>query len=369
MMLRSGVIAWMFVALCADPAVAGQSAQRRPNDPVALAEAGFDAIEERRFGDAVEAFTRAAKLAPKDPHIAFGVGYAAYLLGQFADARPWLERALALDPRVTQASIVLGQVLYREGRTAEAIAVYEAALKHAPGDKDLARFLADWRREAKVSDRFYEARGAHFSVRFEGPADDLAARRIVDLLEEAYWRIGQLMSTYPTNPVTVILYTREQFRDVTRSPEWAGGLYDGRIKIPTAGAASSDDLKRILEHEYVHAVVATIGGSSAPTWLNEGLATVLEPGGLEWAEQVLAKEPRRVPFSRLARGFGGMGNAEATVAYAQSARAVKRLLDMRGMTAVVGILQAVGRGVAFDSGFFQHVYITYPDFIATMERE
>ena len=33
----------------------------------------------------------------------------------------------------------------------------------------------------------------------------------------------------------MVLYSKEQFRDVTQSPSWAGGLYDGRIRLPVAG--------------------------------------------------------------------------------------------------------------------------------------
>jgi len=34
---------------------------------------------------------------------------------------------------------------------------------------------------------------------------------------------------------------------------------------------------RVLAHEFVHAVVAMLGGRNVPVWLNE--ATLFEPGG------------------------------------------------------------------------------------------
>ena len=56
--------------------------------------------------------------------------------------------------------------------------------------------------------------------------------------------------------MTAILYTQQQFRDITKSPSWAAAAYDGRIRIPVLGALKNPaELDRIVTHEYVHAVV------------------------------------------------------------------------------------------------------------------
>ena len=82
----------------------------------------------------------------------------------------------------------------------------------------------------------FQSQSAHFTVLFEGPADEQLARRAVDVLEDAYWRVGTALYTFPDHVITVVLYTEEQFRDTTRSPAWAAGAYDGRIRIPMRGA-------------------------------------------------------------------------------------------------------------------------------------
>jgi hypothetical protein len=121
--------------------------------------------------------------------------------------------------------------------------------------------LASGRRRPSLQSRFYEARGAHFAVRFEGPGDELLARRAVDRLEEQYWRIGQTLTAYPPNPITVVLYTQQQFRDITRMPSWTAAAYDGRIHVPMRGALEqTEELDRVLGHEFVHAVVVMLGG-------------------------------------------------------------------------------------------------------------
>lgn len=218
--------------------------------------------------------------------------------------------------------------------------------------------------------RRYEAAGAHFNVRYEGAADEAAARRIVELLEQAYWDVGRTLGLYPSDKTTVILYTRQEFSAVTGSPDWAGAIYDGRIRIPAAGADRHvEDLRRTLVHEYVHAVVASVAGARAPAWLNEGLATALEPDGLTWTAHVLAATDRRLPLESLNASFGHLGTADVPLAYAQSAHAVKRLLDLRGAPALTTLLQALRGGLAFDAAFQQHLYMRTEDFFRLVARD
>src|SRR6185436_6411885 len=167
----------------------------------------------------------------------------------------------------------------------EALATLEDVQKRSPSTEGVEERLREWRKETQLQDRFYESRGAHFVVLFEGPSDDALARRVVERLEQAYWRIGGVLTAYPPKPITVVLYTSEQFRDITRSPAWSAGAYDGRIRVPIKGAlADVDDLDRVLSHEFVHAVVAMLGGRTVPVWLNEGLAVTLEVGNKDRVE-------------------------------------------------------------------------------------
>jgi tetratricopeptide (TPR) repeat protein len=365
------------VVLCAashvvSPPAAYAAQGRESQNPVTLANDGAAALEDRRYGDALDAFTRASALLPKDPSLRMGAGVAAFMLGRLADARTWFEGALAVNPRYTAASSYLGEVFYREGSVSDAIAVYEAALKFASGDDraELEKRLAEWRKDSALHDRFYQARGAHFAVLFEGPADETLARRVVEILESAYWRIGNALNTYPAQPVTVVLYTREQFRDVTQTPDWVAGMYDGRIRIPVRGALDHPiDLERILTHEYVHAVVASIGGRAAPAWLNEGLAEYFEADGLEAADRQLAADTTRVSWDRLERGFSGLSSADASAAYAQSAVAVRKMIDLRGAPAVVSLVQALGRGAAFEAAFQGAIFLRFDEFTAMMMRQ
>ena len=175
----------VIVVLLLSPAIAAAQRLGATANP---ADEGWTALNERRFGDALEAFTQAVKLDADNAQLHFGAGVAAFMLGQSSDASYWLERTLKLKPRYTDASLLLGEVLHREGKTAEAIAVIEAAVKDAPDRTDVSDRLAEWRKQSQLHDRFYQAPGAHFTVFFEGPADEALARRAVEMLEAAYWR-------------------------------------------------------------------------------------------------------------------------------------------------------------------------------------
>ena len=344
-------------------------AQRGPVDAAALAKAGAQALEERRFDEAQSAFIQASRLDPKSADACLGAGIASFLLGQYAEAEQWLERALALETRLWPASLWLGQLQYREGRLKEAIATYEAALKQTPGLAELEDVLRDWRKESDLQGRFYESRGAHFSVLFEGPADEGLARRVVERLEAAYWRIGSALTAYPPRPITVVLYTTEQFRDITRLPEWTAAAYDGRIRVPIRGALQQlDALDSVLAHEFMHAVVAMLGGPNVPVWLNEGLATVFEPGGIEEATQTLARAGQVPSLAQLHGSFFELSAAAAHVAYALSAKAVQRMIELRGAPAVVALLQDVARGAEFRTAFHQRIAMRIEDFDVMVTR-
>ena len=350
-------------------APAGALAQVTSPEVVKLAEAGSKALDERRFADALSAFTAAAKLAPRSAEIAFGAGLSAYMLGQNAAAEEQLQRALQLDPALKDASVLLGELQYRSGHIREAVATYEAALKRAPSDARLKEKISQWSAEARTESRFAETRSVHFRALFEGPVDQALARRAVEILEASYRRIGDALRFYPTQSIEVVLYTSQQFRDITRGPTWAGGVYDGRIRVPVKGALDQvDELERVLAHEYVHALVAGIAGRGVPAWVNEGLAVVLEPGGLTGAERVVATARSRPTLSQLHSGFSELPDALAQLAYAESALAARKMLDLRGPSAVVMLLRDLGAGAQFSTAFHQRIGLRYEEFQDAVAR-
>ena len=50
-----------------------------------------------------------------------------------------------------------------------------------------------------------------------------------------------------------------------------------------------EELDRVLAHEFAHALIRSLATRGVPTWLNEGLASVLESDDLGWASDTVAQ--------------------------------------------------------------------------------
>ena len=358
--VRPAVIAALSLALSG--AVAAQAPLPKPK-AIAAAQKGWAAIRDGKHEEAARAFMDAILEDSQNANHQMGAGQAAYLLGNASDAQGYLEAALKLAPGLTQATLLLGQIRYRNSDFTGALQAYEAALTYAPEDKTLLDRVAQLRKEAEVQRDFYQAQGGHFTVLFEGPTDDALAQKIVDILEEAYTRVGSALNRFPDGPVTVVLYTEQQFSDVTRSPSWAAAQYNGRMNIPVRGALRKpEELERVLFHEFTHVLVTSIAPRGVPTWLNEGLAVVFEPKGRAWSETALEKTDNRIPFGALAKSFKGLSTNDAPTAYAQSADAVGRMIDLAGEWSVVALLQDIGRGRPFPEAFGERMLMPWNEF-------
>lgn len=222
---------------------------------------------------------------------------------------------------------------------------------------------ASARRAADLHARMQLAVGHHFTVSFEGPEQEDLAARALESLDRAYWRIGEALNSYPATPVPVALYTTEQFRDITRGPAWAAGAFDGTIRVPMRGALDHpDELDRVLAHEFTHALVRTLAARGVPAWLNEGTAAAFERESTTWAAQRVRQAGGPAPLEALTQSFGRFSDAQAEVAYATSALAVRRLLDTRGGVAVSNLLRDLGSGVPFATAFEHRMQESFSDF-------
>src|SRR5262245_9380140 len=337
------------------------SAQQR--SPAQLSRTAWDALNSGQLQEAAAAFDEALRSGPQQPSLLLGAGLVARLLGHNDDARRFLVDALKLEPALSPASLLLGSMLYQTGDLDGAIETYQRAQSLDPKNPQLARQLEAWRKEAELHSGFRQTLGDHFTVMFEGPAEAELADRAVTSLEAAYWRIGTALSTYPTGVITVILYTRDQFRDITRSPAWAGGSFDGRIRVPVQGALqNSAEFERVLAHEFTHALIQSLASRGVPTWLHEGLADCFDGSDFRRKEAQVRQAEARIPLARLEGSFSDLSAKEAALAYAESAVAVHTLLEDVGAPAIVSLLGDLDRGVPFASAFERNVARSYAEF-------
>jgi hypothetical protein len=193
---------------------------------------------------------------------------------------------------------------------------------------------------------------------------------VLDRLEATVWRIGTTLGVYPSRRITVVLYTRQQYDEITRLAAWSAAAYDGRLRIPLGDTLQQPgELERALSHEFVHALVGMVGGRNVPAWVNEGLASVLEPAGSADVEAILSRSDERPPLSTLHDNFAGLARPDAEIAYAFSARTVRRLIEKHGMAAVVRLLEDLGRGIPFARAFQQRTSVRYEQFAARVARD
>ncbi|HEX4347144.1 MAG TPA: tetratricopeptide repeat protein [Vicinamibacterales bacterium] len=356
------------LALCLFPAVHAQS------DPktAILETLGFDQLNAGQTDQAISSLRQAVSADPGNAALHMGLGVAAYIQQRDADAERELERAIALNSSLDQAHEFLGLVLHHQGDLHGAIRAYADWLAGKPPSDGTARAadtLERWQHELELRDRMDQTLSEHFTVSFEGPAVAELAQSAVDSLERAYARIGSLLSTYPTSAVPVMLYTTEQFQDVTRSPSWAAGSYDGVIRVPMRGALDKpEELDRVLAHEYTHALVHVLAPRAIPAWINEGLASALESADTAWADTIVASAPASIPLATLTSSFGRLNGPAATVAYAESALTMKALLDDIGGAGVVNLIRDLGEGQSFDTAFAHRAQESFTTFSARLGR-
>jgi tetratricopeptide (TPR) repeat protein len=306
-----------------------------------------EAWEALNRGDAAKAaslFREALDRSPRNPILHFGAGWAAYALGRYDDATSALKRALEYNPSFVQAAALLATVAYANSDLDLAIRSMEKAAALAPNDPRIRRQLEQWRKESAVHSGLDERTTVRFRVLYEGTKQQAIGDRVSSVLESAYWTIGKQLNSYPGEALTVILYTNRQFQDITRAPAWAGGQYDGRIRLPVSGALRTPaTLDRVVRHELVHAMIAHVAPRNVPTWVNEGLASVLESSDRTWVKKALAQTSEVFALEDLSEGFDHLNGAEALVAYAESAVAAEILCERLGPNLGV-FVQMVGSG-------------------------
>lgn len=327
-----------------------------PYDPVLkknLAEAytfvGQRRMKENRFEEAAASFDLARELFPDTPRYYVFRGIALYY-AKFADAaQNELERARSMGGDSPEILYYLARIQYDAGNLGQALEFLEKTLALKGDFPAAAEMAAKVRRELEVEKTMDRGYSSRFVISYDADVRSHLAGDILSALEDAYNAIGRDLSLFPAMRIPVILYTRKDFRTVTAGPDWSGGLYDGKIRLPVGGADQlSDQLKGVLYHEYTHVVVQELTHGNCPTWLNEGLAElqgrkIFNPPMGELGKA--AKKSGYIPFNRLEKGFTDLATREAALAYQQSYSLVNFMVSSYGWPKISEILSYLGAGM------------------------
>lgn len=316
--------------------------------------------------------------------------------GQLAEAVALFEQCVAAIPHEGVFRQNLAEGLARwgaeewdRGGTAgqeSGLAHMKRAAELAPDREDIQKRLAQMLALAQSEEGLWTESSGHFDLSYDGSRDDLSFRttEIFDVLEGAYLDFTEQFGIDPVAGgrarLRVVLYKRDGFHGATGIGHWAGGLYDGSIRVPLEDLGRErNQLRRVLRHELVHAFVHEAGGREVPGWLNEGLAQLLEDQdpatqgrSLDAARKKIAGAPL-VGLESLVGSLGAAGDDAAIQrAYAQSLLFLDFVAREHGertpFALVAGCKAAGGPSAAFERATGIALATAFEDFRASVRR-
>jgi tetratricopeptide (TPR) repeat protein len=314
---------------------------------------GKQQLKRMQYDDAAENFENARKLSPDNQEYGILKGIALYSGKKYDAAVVELEQARRNGGDNLTILLYLGHVYYDSGDLEKAIEDWDRALAMEPGNKHIRDMAEKARRELAVESRMERGYSSMFVISYDEGTRSELADTVLDTMETAYNRVGYDMSYYPVTRVPVILYTRRDYRSVTAGPEWSGGLYDGKVRLPIGGALEITPMLRgVLHHEYTHVVVGELTKGNCPTWLNEGLAEF--EGRKEFSPPIAeletaAKTGEFIPFKTLEKSLASLDTRKVALAYQQSYSIVSFMISTYGMHKVREILVNLGSGMGSEA--------------------
>ena len=362
------------------PAVITRNDTTRPYISILWNNLGIQ--QEKHGGTAVsiKAFKKAASLDTKNPVVQLNLAHAYWELRDPAMTQDFLERLTVLAPDEAFPHLALADLFHERDQLGEAARHLDQAIARAGKDPAVQSYLqtvtAKVRGTEKSETRLTSRGSAHFTVKFDGDADQTTWVAVLEILDEAYREIGQKFGHFPSKTIVVVLHAKSLFQSATGSPVWADGLFDpvlGRIHVPAQDALADQAwLKRVLRHEFVHALLHDqlgSAGSAIPTWLNEGLA--MELSGDRWSDldQTMKQEFTLIPLPALEGDWGGLSSDAATVAYLEANSAVHYLIDRFGMSRVRELLSHLKARQALSTAMQSQLSESYEQFQSRWEDQ
>jgi len=338
-------------------AEAGPHPPGREEAAVRLTELAREYLGEGSIDRAIELLSAAVARDP-DNGIALADLTIAYLRhGDRAFADFYLNLARQSAHRVepdAETYVALGNAYEADNRLDDALEAWDEARRLGDRSDVLARRIsrarADWAYSHGQRYRATDAFEIYFDPRIGRSIVDFVGDSLENALpDERRFFLGDL-----AGPIVVILYEGRRFFEMREMPDWVGGSFDGKIRVPIDLARPPDEaLLGLLRHELAHAFLARLSHARAPGWLQEGLAQFVEGRRVDAATAAasFAESPLDI-LTALESALGQRADrGAARRAYALSLSFVEYLGDRNGLAGVVCIASDLGRGFDLDEAF------------------
>lgn len=331
---------------------------------LAYMEAGRFELDHGHPAEATQYFEHALSFAPDDP-----IALEWYMVGLAENNQN--DQAAAAAEKLTRVApdaltfALLGMAYYNVDRLPDALTAFKQSVALRPYDW-VQRVLQRTQHELDVQGNFNQSDSWHFTLRYEGAQTPLGLQRdLLDTLEDQYRNLSSQLNYTPSQNISVILYTNSQFFDITQAPSWAGGVNDGKLRIPISGVSTvTPELQHVLKHELTHSFVRMITRGNCPSWLNEGLAQLMEGRSDDYFGPALARmfqAKKEIPFRYLDGPFARLNTKQAVVAYAEALLAAEYLQQSWGTDGLQRILQRLGEGDSPEAALSSVTQMHYAD--------
>lgn len=186
------------------------------------------------------------------------------------------------------AKLKLQSVLSREPNCAEALFIKAFVVEYYDEKPEDAKRLR--KRALELNPKlteFWEKRGhyiesqlttqefTHFSLEFYGAEDRQRAWTAVKYLNEMYNELGSAFGTFPSEKITVIVFTTMDYVDTWRMP-FTGGFFDkrdGKVRLRVDEMPGGErEFRHRCRHELTHAYFYQMYPHDLPGWVSEGAA-------------------------------------------------------------------------------------------------
>lgn len=310
---------------------------------------GREKIKRGKYEEALSVLEEGHSYDPDGGEFYFLKGLSYYLMKRLYEAESELMNIVYDDDATVDSLKLLGRVYYDRADLEAALGVWNRAIAIAPDDEELQAIIAKATKETAVESSMSESYTGRFLLQYDGERDEAMGQKVSAILESAYEDVGIDLGHYPERDILVILYTGKQFKSLTDAPDWVGGIYDGKLRIPAGGGIVSDEaLEALLYHEYTHAAVHSLAGGRVPAWLNEGLATYEQSRFHKYHQGFLEKAAENnnlMELTDIDEAFSSNDTERVRLAYEQSYSFVNYLIVNYGMfriKQVFGGLQSTG---------------------------